>query len=95
MTAEQPDSAAETQAKIEVLADGLYKWAMAYRDQVIVPFAEAYGRVASMWLEQNRPLIEALNRAASGSRDAPGVPSGEANRTLSLVNTLRDQLIGN
>ena len=33
--------------------------------------------------------------ARSGSRDAPEVPSGEANRTLSLVNTLRDQLIGN
>ena len=33
--------------------------------------------------------------ALSGSRDAPEVPSGTANRTLSLVNTLRDQLIGN
>jgi len=31
----------------------------------------------------------------SGSRDAPEVPSGEANRTLSQLNTPRDQLIGN
>jgi hypothetical protein len=40
-------------------------------------------------------VIAGFLAALSGSRDAPEVPSGEANRTLSQLNTLRDQLIGN
>ena len=42
-----------------------------------------------------RATYETAVQRLSASRDAPEVPSGTANRTLSLVNTLRDQLIGN
>ncbi len=46
------------------------------------------------WRHPKEPDLMAT-APLSGSRDAPEVPSGTANRTLSLVNTLRDQLIGN
>jgi hypothetical protein len=49
------------------------------------------------WLLKNLAAVwsDRPDYPLSASRDAPEVPSGTANRTLALVNTLRDQLIGN
>lgn len=85
MTPEQQDPAAELRAWMLGFTEALDRSAQAYRDSVLVPVAEAYGRAAQACLERNRPFIEALGQMAQDpavrsyveARERGDIPSPE------------------